>query len=60
MIYLLNSNMTLSKTMQIQFHNQLGKYTLSELEIGSIQPLNSLANCFFHVCVHAYQWSGIC
>lgn len=53
MIYLLNSNMTLSKSMQIQFYNQLGKYTLSVLEIGSIQPLKSLANCCFHICVCA-------
>ena len=58
MIYLLNINVTLSKSMQIQFHNQLGKYTLSVPEIASIQPLNSLANSFFHVCVCAYQWSA--
>lgn len=58
MIYLLKSNMTLSKNMQIEFNKEVGKYTLSVLEIGSMQPLKSLANCFFHVCERADQWSA--
>lgn len=58
MIYLLKSNMTLSKNMQIEFNKEVGKYTPSVLEIGSIQPLKSLANCFFHVGERADQWSA--
>lgn len=53
MVYLLNSNVTLSKNTQIEFNNQVGKYMLSVLEIGSMQPLKSLANCFFYFCVCA-------
>lgn len=50
-IYLFNTNMTLSKNMQSQFINQLGRYTLSVLRIGSTGPQKSLENGFSHVFV---------
>jgi len=58
MIYLLNSNMTLNKNLQIEFNNQLGKYMLSVLKIESIQPLKSSANCSLRIYVCEYQWSA--
>lgn len=54
----IESNVTLSKNLQIEFNNQLGKYMLTVLEIESIQPLKSLANCSLHIYVCEYQWSA--
>lgn len=59
-IYLLNTNIALSKNMQIQFNNQLGKCTVSVLGVGAQK---SLANGFFPcfcVCASVVSSVHIC